>query len=201
VKSEQLPNIGQGITRNQVVQLIADGAISTPAFAEGKMVPVAILDTTQRPDLDLLFRSHAHVPPGDALTQWVGLNESFNSVGLVVKFIRPSELKFVVQFDLEKHALLIDQAIFSSCIFLQSGKPGDRLANTYYSRVSKRIFVEIGAGGFESKWEEIWTKMLYKKFKLHGYGFLERRRLAKRYIAITRENFRKFQVETNSQTE
>lgn len=178
------------ILKGTVVPVIAAGAIAVPFFADGKMIPLAILETSTRPDLDILFNIHEHTPPGDAETTWVNLLDIPNGIGLQIKFIRPSDVTFIVQFDAEEHAVAIDQAIHTRCIYLQSGKIGDRLSTTAESKNIPRISVEIGAFGFEERWEKIWTGILRKKYRKLGKGFWDAKQSAKLHIEDIRKSVR-----------
>ena len=53
-----------------LVQVVGDAAIAASPFVEGRLVPLVIVDTSGRPDLEELVRVHKHLPPGDVETQW-----------------------------------------------------------------------------------------------------------------------------------
>lgn len=68
----------------QPVRIVADGAISTRRLSGGRLIPVVILDTSERPDIEELIRVHATIDrPGDAKTQWCQLNDNEANAGLV----------------------------------------------------------------------------------------------------------------------
>lgn len=51
-----------------VVPIVADGAIASQV-ADGRMTPLVIIDTTDRPDVEELVRLHNHLSPGDVAYQ------------------------------------------------------------------------------------------------------------------------------------
>src|SRR6478735_1040359 len=48
------------------IPIVSDAAMGTVGIAEGRIIPVLIVDTTLRPDIDDLVRAHEHLGPGDA---------------------------------------------------------------------------------------------------------------------------------------
>lgn len=53
----------QPLSAEDVVPIVADAMIAGPV-AEGVGIPLVILDTSERPDLEELIRVHQHLPPG-----------------------------------------------------------------------------------------------------------------------------------------
>ena len=46
------------------VPIVAEGAISSTTLGDGRLIPVLILDTSNRPDIDEFVRVHQHLPAG-----------------------------------------------------------------------------------------------------------------------------------------
>src|SRR5688572_18901756 len=81
------------------VRIISEGAIAGKGVADGKLIPVLIVDTNDRPDIQELVRVHKHLPPGDAISQWGKLEGTFDAVALVLTFTRPTEVVIILNFD------------------------------------------------------------------------------------------------------
>src|SRR5262245_50724883 len=133
------------------VPIVADAAIATGGIAEGRLLAVLILDTSQRPDIDELVRLHEYMPPGDVGCQWAslhGIND--DSIALVLEFERPAELKVILEFEVRERGALVDLILRGRGFYLQPGRPGDRL-KTAFER--PRILVDIPDTGFDEQWD------------------------------------------------
>jgi hypothetical protein len=52
------------------VRIVADGAIAAGPIGDGRLIPLLILDTTERSDLEEFIRVHQFLSPGDVNFQW-----------------------------------------------------------------------------------------------------------------------------------
>jgi hypothetical protein len=154
-------------------------------MAQGKMIPLAIVDTSPRPDVAELIRLHEKVPPGDAITVWGVLKGDDGAVVLFLKFIRPMELQVALRFELIEYGLAVDLAIRSRLLLIRSGKKGDR----YSSNPEKPgIFVEIGAKGFgKYDWEDIWLQALRRDMRKRGLGRQQAKAASREFVRYERE--------------
>lgn len=139
-----------------VVPVAGDAAIAGP-IVDGRMVPLLILDTSRRPDIDELIRVQAHMPPGDVTVSWGALPDNPDSVILVLDFTRPMETKIVVSFSIERQAILIDNAIAAKAVYLQAGRAGDRLI---HDPNRQKILVEIPDTEFAQNWESLFLNRM-----------------------------------------
>lgn len=147
------------------VPIVGDGAIATRGLLSGHLMPVLILDTSDRPDVAELIRLQRHLPPGDVVSTWGGRSRRASSVLLLLEFARPSELKILLEFDIAKQGLLVDSVLHVRAVGLQSGTVGDRLATTMNNG---HMIVEVVATGLEPKWNEIWSRELRRNFRRQG---------------------------------
>ena len=179
--------------RRRLVPVVAQAAIANEAVGDGRLLPLVILDTTNFADLVDLFRIHDSTPPGDADTVWVTLKDYADHMGLVLQFKKPFETHFVADFDLAEYGPAIDLAIKGRAIYLQAGKPGDRL---YRSMNAPRIIVEIGAEIPKDQWERIWLKAIRKQLRDEGLSRAEAKRQSPVKMEQIRSFFAKFSKET-----
>lgn len=163
------------------VRIVGDGAIAGRAVADGKLVPVLILDTTHRPDIEELVRIHEHLPPGDAISQWCKLKDTHNAIALVLSFVRPSEVIVALNFDLALHGGLVDLILVSKALYLQPGKDGDRLSTTM---TNSRIIVEVPETGFREHWEQMKYDSLVKDFRGRGLSKRQAKHAAAEFIDV-----------------
>src|SRR6266536_2359847 len=89
------------------VPIVADGAMAGP-IAEG-------------------IRVHAYLPPGDVASSWGGIKGHPDDVFLVLDFERPIEARGVLRFSIANQGILVEAALTAKAMYLQAGKPGDRL--------------------------------------------------------------------------
>ena len=147
------------------VPIVNDAAIATGRLLSGHLVPVLILDTSDRPDIAELVRVHRYLPPGDVASSWGSRSRAAKTVLLLLEFSRPSELKLLLEFDIAREGILVDFILDARAVYLQSGKAGDRLSRTMDH---DRILVEVAAIGFEPKWNELVKRELKRGFRHKG---------------------------------
>lgn len=167
-----------------IVPVVADGSIAGPA-ADGRMVPLVIIDTTSRPDLDELVRLHSHLSPGDVTYRWGQAERNKDLVSLSLWFVRPIEARAVLMFSIEGEGIIVDNALNSRAIYLQPGRPGDRLKHDPHR---PKILIEIPDDDFREQWEDVAVRRLAKVIRRRSpIPREEARRLAVQWLAQSRE--------------
>lgn len=166
-------------------KIVSDAAIATVNVGEGRMIPLVIIDTSDRPDIEELVRIQEHLPSGDVSVQWGSLEDTPKLVALLIKFIRPVEAFLVLNFDIVKQGVIVDQILLSKALYLQPGQEGDRFANTMDA---KKLLIEIPETGFSNTWDKMLFKHLVKDFREKGLPKYQAREAAKGVI----EEWRKF---------
>ncbi|MBJ6750975.1 hypothetical protein [Geomonas anaerohicana] len=167
------------------LRIVADAAIATVTVGEGRLVPLVILDTTERSDVEELIRVHQYLAPGDVACQWGSLDKFKDKVALLLTFKKPAELVIIVEFDIPKQGILVDQAVSAKGIYLQAGREGDRFIN---NPDAPKILLEIPDTGFRGIWNEIFYKCMVTKMRDRGLG----RRQAKVAASDVIEKMREF---------
>ena len=151
------------------VPIVGDGIVATAAQTYGRNIPVLILDTSSRPDIETMVRAHGELGPGDAVSGWTFKPRhgvGFASPTLVLRFTKPSQCLVMVEFDLEEQGILVDQILWAQGVYLQPGRPGDRLASTIHNL---RILVEVPANvAFAKRFQSGYKKALFRKFRKRG---------------------------------
>ncbi len=147
------------------VSIVADAAVASQGVREGKLIPLLIIDCSQRPDISELVRVHQHLPSGDAECQWGQRQGTKGKIALFLKFIRPSEIFVLLEFDIERQGGLVDQVLRAGALYIQPGQVGDRFITT---PDNPKILIHIPDTGFSSEWETIFMKHLIDGFKSRG---------------------------------
>ncbi|WP_128763512.1 hypothetical protein [Micromonospora sp. MW-13] len=138
--------------------VVADGSIAGPV-ADGRMVPLVIIDTATRPDLDELVRLHDHLSPGDITYRWGQVDRDDDQVALSLQFTRPIELRATLLFSIEHEGIIVDAALNSRALYLQPGRPGDRLK---HDPNRPKILIEAPDDDFRDRWEGVVIQRLTK---------------------------------------
>src|SRR6266516_340976 len=92
------------------VRIISDAAIASALRGDGRLIPLLIIDCSNRPDVEEMLRIHAHLAPGDVEIQW-GRIRGHDKVSLLLSFIRPLELNVILDFDIIQQGGLVDLII------------------------------------------------------------------------------------------
>jgi hypothetical protein len=139
--------------------------VASQGVREGKLILLLIIACSDRPDISELVRVHQYFPPGDVECQWGQRQGTKGKIALFLKFIRPSEIFVVLEFDIERQGGLVDQILRAGALYIQPGRIGDRLITT---TDNPKILIHIPDTGFHSEWEKIFMKQLTNGFKRRG---------------------------------
>jgi hypothetical protein len=170
------------------VPVVADAGIATVGVGDGRMIPLLILDTSKRPDIeDMVKAHHAMEGQGDVKAQWGRPDTFFDKglVSLILTFEKPSYCLIILRLDIGKYGGLVDQIIRSQGVYIQPGRPGDRLSTTFDS---PRVLAEVPSREFQPEWDRMLRKAIRKRFQReHGLGRSEAKLATERFIAEWRD--------------
>lgn len=173
------------------VPIVADAAIATRWMGDGRLIPLVIVDTSERADLEEFVRIHQYAGPGDADSQWATLEDSSGKVALVLTFKKPMEITAVLVFDPVKQGGLVDQIIQSKGLYIQAGREGDRLIK---NPDAPKVIVEIPDTGFAEVWNGILFRAVVKRMRQGGLRRREAKQAAQAFINDWRK-FGNFRIE------
>jgi hypothetical protein len=173
-----------------IVKVANDAAIASEGMADGRFVPVIIVDATNRPDLHELARIHGYIDGGDVECCWCCPRGEPDVVALSLDFIRPLSTRAHILFDVRKYGGLVDTLIYCRGFYFQPGAPGDRFAT---SIDAPRILIEIGDLEFDEDWNRILRRTLTKMYREH-VGPHKAPSLVERHIAEFRSVFQDFRA-------
>lgn len=166
------------------LEILEDAAISTPTLADGRLLPLVILDLRQRPDIQRLIDTQHLFPPGDVTTSWgreAKLMRSPDDFHLLFNFLRPVPATAAIRFDLRTRGAIADLAMRSKAIWLQGGIVGDKVSSTFTTHM--KLIVGIGAEITRKKWEKLWRKALVRRYTAQGLSKEECYTRAENYMA------------------
>jgi hypothetical protein len=136
------------------VPIIADAAIAIGSVGHGRLIPLVILDTTDRLDLQELIRVQQHLQPGDVVSQWSTIEDRSGRIGLLLTFKNPMELTALIGFEVANQGGLIDQIINTRGLYRQAGREGDRFLK---NPNAPKLLLEIPERGFSPVWNDIFA--------------------------------------------
>jgi hypothetical protein len=140
------------------VGIVADAAVSTRGRHGGRLLPLLLLDTTDRPDIAEFIRVHESLGPGDVKVQWgkVEAKGQEGTVALFLTFIRPLEFFMVLEFNIARQGFLVEQTLLGHGIYLARAEgEDDRLIK---NPGRPKVIVEVPDAGFRDTWDDIFHK-------------------------------------------
>jgi hypothetical protein len=162
------------------VPIITDGVIANRDLADGRMIPLLIIDTSQRHDIEDMVLAHYHFNGGDAESAWsIPSKRKTDKISLILNFHKPSHCIIVLGFDIERQGGVVDQIMEVQGVYLQPGESGDRLSRTLEHN---RILVEVPSKHLKKEWNNIFSKALIRKFKREGLSRSEAKKASDTFI-------------------
>ncbi len=181
----------------QVVPIVGDAAIATVGVGHGRLIPLIIIDTTNRPDLAEVIAAQAHLPEGDVIVQWGSLPKHHDHIALVLKFQRPTERAAVIEFDIAKQGILVEHILQSNALYIQAGKVGDRLKHDVDR---PKMLIEVPDTGVRARWDKLYFDAILKRARKDGLDRRSAKDAARTYIGQIRE-IAKFRMKSAPRTE
>lgn len=160
------------------VPIVADGALRIPGVMGGKMIPMVVLDTSQRPDIEKYIQIHQELGSGDIISHW-GKARFGKSIALLLTVVRPVELNILLKFDAVRNTHLINIIAKSEALYLQPGRPGDRVRN--FVDAPKLLF-SVPEQGFRQIWEREHRANVIKRLRRGGLSKKEAHGAAEQHI-------------------
>lgn len=161
-----------------LVPIVGDATIAGP-IAEGVLIPLVILDISNRPDIAEIIRVHQHLP-GDARFRWAGVEGHPDDVVLMLNFERPIEARVVLRFSIETQGVLVETAVTAKAIYLQAGRQGDRFI---HDPNRPKLLVELPDDEFRSQWNRLFlNRMTVVLSRQHGLSRRKAEPLARQLI-------------------
>jgi hypothetical protein len=170
------------------VRIVADAAVTTRGPHGGRLLLVLLLDTTDRPDIAEFIRVHESFGPGDVRVQWGKIEAEGHegTVALFLTFIRPMELFVVLEFNIARQGLMVEQILTGRGIYLARAEGDDDRLIRNIDR--PKVIVEVPDTGFRKAWDETFHKHLARHYRNNGLSRSESRQAARSLI----EEWRKF---------
>jgi hypothetical protein len=165
------------------VELVAAGAIGIGELYNGKVLPVLIINTINRPDIDEMIRIHEHTGPGDVKTAWAKGNTK-RELRLILMFERPVKCIVIIDFNIEKWGILIDHILYTKAVYIQSGDANTKISEDVQAA---KIVVEVPDTGFGRYWAKVYHMSVVKNLRALGASRSQAKAAADQYIRVWQE--------------
>lgn len=169
------------VAAGEIVDVVSD-AVWASEQAEGKALPILVLDTTAHPLVEQAINEVGGLPMGDVSTNW-GCSPDESVVYLRLDFIRPIRARASIRFHVATQGVLVDLILHARVIMLQSGTAGTKFRDNFHA---PRLQVGVALNGFEAEWERIFQEQTARKFRDRGVPRKQAPQVAREAIADVR---------------
>lgn len=167
------------------VPIVSDALIATTGIADGRLLPLVIIDASSRPDIEDWIKANKYLGPGDAETFWGKLSEKDEGkIDLILVITKPSRCVVLLEFDIVSQGILVDLIVRNRGLILQCGREGDRLIST---TEKDRILVEVPSKDVQEEWNTIFHSVLEKNFRKEGFRRHEAKKMSEEAILKLRK--------------
>lgn len=171
-------------SENSIVPIVNDGAIATEEVGEGRMIPVVVVDCSEKVEFRDLIYAHENLIPGDVNITWVTPRWGNKKVGLLLEFKKPSVLEVLFQFDIKKQGGVVDAILHSNALYIQPEESGSKVSQ---GLEKAKIIIEVPDTGFFQEWDKRYTKIIAKNFKKSGFSKAESKKATEEFKTKLRE--------------
>ncbi|CAC9572697.1 hypothetical protein [uncultured Gammaproteobacteria bacterium] len=172
------------ISGDSIVPIVGDGAIATEEVGEGRMIPLVVIDCSEKVEFRDLIYAHENLIPGDVNITWVTPRWGNKKVGLLLEFKKPSVLEVLFQFDIKKQGIVVDAILHSNALYIQPEESESKVSKWLEKA---RILIEIPDTGFLQEWDKRYTKTISKNFKKSGFSRAESKKATEEFKIKARE--------------
>ncbi len=166
-----------------MVHFPTPGGAASLRVAEGRTIPLLILDTAGRSDIDDHIVLHADSGLGTIRSRWCAIKD-ITDVALILESLSPTSMALLIAFDLEEHSSIIDQILLAEGLALRAGRPGDVISRTMDRPT---MTVEIPRGEFYEVWQRMYPNLIAKRLRREGFKPIEAKDRASMHITKLRE--------------
>ena len=152
--------------------VLSSSAIAVSGVANGRNIPVVFVSPDENNKIKDIIDFHEKINEGNCITTW-GLTSNKEHV-LYLDFQDPIKQKVVLFFDIIRFGIVVEQIMYSQCMFLALGDENSKLS---LCMDQKKILIDIYCDDFKNIWvnvfREKYSKHLRKKYKFSKRQSLE----------------------------
>ena len=141
-----------------IASVTGTAALSVIGVANGRTVPVVIIQPDEEKIIDAAINAHSGISGGTCESQW-GCTYDRNTILLHLEFTTPVAVKIIIPLDIIGNGATIDQIIHTQCMYLMTGEPGTKLSQNLRK---ERILLEVPSRDFVNEWRKLYKKKYCK---------------------------------------
>lgn len=178
--------IGFDSPKEQIpVPIVADAAVASVQTKGGLLVPVLLIDTSSRPDIENLIRFHMLQSSGECKSIWAHLDPNeMNAINLILQFLSPSKCSIVLEFDILKQGGIVDHIVQAEALYLYPARPGERFKD---DMTRESILVEVPSERFAAEWDRMFDSALQEEGRRSGLS----KKQAQEYAQEVKKDWRR----------
>lgn len=146
--------------------IVSNAIVSSEGIANGRGIPVVVVAPDENHIIDNIISTHQSIPSGHVSSQWASSVDQ-STIYLILDFSDPVANKVIIAFDIIKYGIIVDQIIFSQCLYLMTGTPGMHFSE---NTEKPRIILEVPSEDFKDSWGKIYKEkysgFLQKKYHI-----------------------------------
>lgn len=137
-----------------IATVVNTAALSVAGVANGRTVPVIILQPDEENKIDAVINAHSGISEGNCVSQW-GCTNDRNTILLHLEFTEPIAVKIIIPLEIIRNGATIDQIIHTQCLYLMTGNPEMKLSQNLRK---ERILLEVPSREFTDEWRKLYKK-------------------------------------------
>lgn len=144
-----------------IATVVNTAALSVAGVANGRTIPVIILQPDEENKIDAVINAHSGISEGNCVSQW-GCTNDRNTILLHLEFTEPIAVKIIIPFEIIRNGATIDQIIHTQCLYLMTGNPEMKLSQNLRK---ERILLEVPSREFTDEWRKLYKKKYCKHLR------------------------------------
>ena len=138
--------------------VVETASLSSAGVANGRNIPVVILQSDSNQLIDKIIAAHSGIPNGICESQW-GATLDKNKILLDLEFTTPQKIRIIIPFDVINHGLTINQIVYTQCMYLMTGTTRSKLSENLDK---EKVLMEIPSKEFMRAWQYLYKKKYCK---------------------------------------
>lgn len=136
------------------VPAVGFGIISSTGIANGRNIPIIIVESDEQKIIDDIIITHETTRYGHCNSQW-GSSFDKETIILMLDFEDPIKKTIYIYFDFMQFGMAIDQILYSQCLYIMTGEKGTKVSENIEK---DKILIEVPNDWFSKDWEGILKK-------------------------------------------
>jgi|GEM_PF-6158568 len=168
--------------KHTIIEIVDVPTISNISIADGKNLPILVLNTSEREDIKQAIVNHSIDNTGNVETRWGSPKKNRSRyIYLIIDLLSPTKCSFIISFDIWKRGPVVDIIMKNGGCYIQSSDDGVKFSD---NPNAPRILMEvITEDELKENWKDMYFKGITNMFKKkHSLKLKEAKKIAKSFI-------------------